>query len=70
VGDLGDEAGNQGPGKGQHYPVEYLNSIELGSLPPSKLQLKPGVPLMLLCNLDPSEGLCNGTWLHLKGATS
>ena len=69
VGDIGDETGNQGSGEGQHYPVEYLNSFELRSLPPSKLQLKPGVPLMLLCNLDPSEGLCNGTRLRLKGAT-
>src|ERR1700761_7357195 len=27
----------------------------------SKLQLKLGVPVMVLCNLDPANGLCNGT---------
>jgi DNA helicase Pif1, 2B domain len=35
------------------YPVEYLNSINMGGFPPSQLQVKRGVPLMLLQNLDP-----------------
>ena len=47
------------------YPAEYLNSINFGGLSPSKLHLKPGVPLMLLRNLDPGQGLCNGTRLCL-----
>jgi hypothetical protein len=54
----------------QHYPLEFLNSIEMGSLPPSHLQVKKGVPLMLLRNLDPSEGLCNGTRLLLLSASN
>ena len=45
------------------YPVEYLNSLNFGGLPPSKLDVKPGVPLMLLRNIDPGMGLCNGTQL-------
>ena len=43
------------------YPVEYLNSITYSGLPLSKLQLKIGCPLMILQNIDPSKGLCNGT---------
>ena len=42
-------------------PVEFLQSIELASLPPSKLCLKIGAPVILLRNLSPKQGLCNGT---------
>jgi len=52
IGNAGDE--NQ-------LPVEYLQSLNLASLPPSKLQLKVGAPVILLRNLYPKEGLCNGT---------
>lgn len=45
----------------EQLPVEHLQSIDLPSLPPSKLALKVGVPVMLLRNLCPKEGLCNGT---------
>jgi DNA helicase Pif1, 2B domain len=44
------------------YPMEYLKS---GSLPPACLEVKPGVPLTLLHNLDQRQGLCNGTRLQL-----
>ena len=47
-----------------HYPVQYLNFINSGGLPPSQLQVKLGVPLMLLRNLDVGHGLCNGTRPH------
>ena len=43
------------------YPVEYLNTITASGLPLSKLRLKIGAPLMILHNLDPSAGVCNGT---------
>ena len=42
-------------------PAEFLQSLELASLPPSKLCLKIGAPVILLRNLCPKEGLCNGT---------
>ena len=42
-------------------PAEYLQSLNLASLPPSKLKLKVGAPVILLRNLYPKEGLCNGT---------
>ncbi|KAK4516578.1 Chitinase 2 [Mucor velutinosus] len=47
-------------------PLELLNSIESGSLPPHGLVLRAGSPIMILRNLDPSAGLCNGTKLIVK----
>src|ERR1700692_3234695 len=47
------------------YPTEYLNSINASGLPLAHLALKPGCPLMLLHNLDPTNGLCNGTHMIL-----
>ena len=43
--------------------AEFLASLNPASLPPSRLRLKVGVPVMLLRNLDPTAGLCNGTRL-------
>jgi len=43
------------------YPSEYLNSLTLGGLPPHKLSIKLGAVIMLLRNMDPSRGHCNGT---------
>ena len=45
------------------YPSEFLNSLECNGLPPFKLELKIGCPIMLLRNLAPKDGLCNGTRL-------
>lgn len=43
------------------YPIEFLNTINAGGLSLAHLTLKPGCPVMLLWNLDPQNGLCNGT---------
>ena len=43
------------------YPVEFLQNFNASGLPRAKLTLKVGCPLMLLRNLDPANGLCNGT---------
>jgi ATP-dependent DNA helicase PIF1 len=49
-----------------HVPVELLNPIELISLPPHELVLRIGAPIILLRNLDPVAGLCNGTRLIVR----
>ena len=46
-----------------HYPTEFLNSLTPSGLPPHLLKLKLGCPIILLWNLDPSNGLCNSTRL-------
>lgn len=48
-----------------NYRTEFLNSIDLPGLPPHKLHLKIGVPIILLRNIDPPR-LCNGTRLTVK----
>lgn len=46
-----------------NLPPEFMNSLECGSLPPHKLRLKIGSPVMMLRNLAPMQGVCNGTRL-------
>jgi hypothetical protein len=43
------------------YPTEFLNSINAANFPCHKLELKKGVTVMLLRNLNQTAGLCNGT---------
>ena len=51
------------------YPVELLRSLDAPGLPPGKLHIKIGCPLILLVNLSPSCGLCNGTRMVLRQAS-
>lgn len=48
------------------YPVEYLNTLEMSGIPPHRLELKVGMPIMLIRNLNPDRGLCNGTRLIVR----
>ena len=43
------------------YPTEFFQQLNAGRLPPALLCLKIGSLVILLRNLDPGEGLCNGT---------
>ena len=46
------------------YPTEFLNSLVLSGMAPHRLLLKVGCPLILVRNLQPAQGLCNGTRLR------
>ena len=57
-----DEAGVDDGSPGHHaFPPEFLRTLHPSGLPPGKLRLKPGCPIILLRNLCPAQGLCNGT---------
>ncbi|CAG8734241.1 36564_t:CDS:2 [Gigaspora margarita] len=49
------------------YSIEFLNTLTLQELPPHILALKINIPIMLLRNLDPVNGLCNRTRLIYHG---
>ncbi|KAL4288144.1 hypothetical protein AHAS_Ahas19G0256800 [Arachis hypogaea] len=46
--------------------VEFLNQIRCSGLPNHSLKLKIGVAIILLRNIDPAGGLCNGTRLVVR----
>jgi ATP-dependent DNA helicase PIF1 len=46
-----------------NYTQDFLSSITPNGLPPHELRIKINCPLILLHNLDPCSGLCNGTRL-------
>jgi ATP-dependent DNA helicase PIF1 len=48
------------------YPVEFLNTLRFSGIANHELQLKVGVPILLLRNLNQSIGLWNGTRLIIK----
>ncbi|XP_073152119.1 uncharacterized protein [Henckelia pumila] len=45
------------------FQEEFLNSLCPSGLPPHRITLKVGCPIMLLRNFAPELGLCNGTRL-------
>ncbi len=52
------------------YPVEFLNILRFNGITNHELELKVGVPILLLRNLNQSIGLCNGTNLIVKRLVS
>ncbi|GAB2285533.1 hypothetical protein Dimus_039708 [Dionaea muscipula] len=59
---MSDDNGSNG-NPTNRYPTEFLNSMDPPGLPPFKLELKVGCPVILLRNISPKTGLCNGTRL-------
>ena len=47
------------------YPAEFLHSLLPSGVPPHALELKEGMPVMLLRNMDAAGGLANGTRLKV-----
>ena len=47
--------------KTDQIPQEFLRSQTPSGLPPSRFNLKVGAPIILLRNLYPASGECNGT---------
>ncbi|CAN1825643.1 ATP-dependent DNA helicase pif1 [Linum perenne] len=47
------------------YPWEFLNSLSFNGVPEHILDLKPYVTVMLLRNINPTAGMCNGTRILL-----
>ena len=56
-----DTLGN--PEDAFRFNSEYLHTLRPNGFPQHMLNLKPGMPLMLLRNINPRQGLCNGTRL-------
>jgi ATP-dependent DNA helicase PIF1 len=54
------------PGEENDMPLEFLNHLTPSGMPPHKLSLKEGAIIMLLRNMGPSRGLCNGTRLIIR----
>jgi len=50
-----------------YYPSEFLNTLTPNGLPPHVLKLKIRCPVILLRNINPAGGLCNGTRLVVQG---
>ncbi|XP_074271087.1 uncharacterized protein LOC141595011 [Silene latifolia] len=48
------------------YPAEFINKLNPGGMSPHKLILKENCLVILIRNLQPSFGLCNGTRLIYK----
>ncbi|CDJ26458.1 unnamed protein product [Triticum aestivum] len=49
-----------------NYPIDFVNSLTPNGLPPHVLKVKVNCPVILLRNLDPHNGLCNGTRLMIR----
>ena len=45
------------------FSVEYCNTLQPTGLPEHRITIRKGAPLMLIRNIDPSGGMCNGTRL-------
>ncbi|KAM0931002.1 hypothetical protein ACQ4PT_000606 [Festuca glaucescens] len=49
------------------YPPEFLHYVTINNFPHHEIDLKVGVPVMLLRNINQSLGLCNGLGIFSAG---
>ncbi|GAN11810.1 ATP-dependent DNA helicase PIF1-like, partial [Mucor ambiguus] len=47
-------------------PIEYLNKLKPSGMPLHELKLKVNQPIICLRNINPRQGLCNGTRLVVR----
>ncbi|OWZ08497.1 Helitron helicase [Phytophthora megakarya] len=50
---------------GDFFEPEVLHAVDLNGIPPHKLMLKKGIPIIMMRNLNPDLGLCNSTQLRI-----
>ena len=60
----------ENPADAFRFNTEYLNTLKPNGFPQHMLDIKPGMPLMLLRNINPRQGLCNGTRLTFQRAVN
>ena len=60
----------ENPANAFRFNTEYLNTLKPNGFPQHMLDIKPGMPLMLLRNINPRQGLCNGTRLIFQRAVN
>jgi hypothetical protein len=65
-----DDTGDINDGGHEEMTREVMATMNCGTLPLSVLRLKIGAPVILLRNLDPVHGLCNGTRMTILRAST
>jgi ATP-dependent DNA helicase PIF1 len=58
-------ADNDGAGATGFFETEFIHPVNINGIPLHNLTPKIGVPVMILRNLNPDGGLCNGTRLRI-----
>ena len=58
------------PRDSTRFSVEFLNKLTPAGLPPHQLYIEKVMVLLFQQNLSPKKGLCNGTRITLKEASS
>ncbi|CAN1178289.1 ATP-dependent DNA helicase PIF1 [Linum perenne] len=57
--------GNASPNIQTVYPSEFLNTLSFNGVPEHSITLKEQTPVMILRNINPTLGLCNGTRIFI-----
>ena len=65
INSMVDEARANDGISGLNIPPKFLRTLDPSDLPPGDPKMKLGSPLILLWNLCPARGLCNGTRMIL-----